>query len=220
MYITHLLKSFQPKTNKVVYKLSSASPQVQVTVPIITEVEDILMDDGTGTNVIFDPEPDRLKELVRVITHLGQQMTTMIWKMDKLEQQNEYLMKEMRRLKKGGKSEDLPPRKEVEKPVDYDQESLDEDVFRPNEPETRGRKKLVKVKKVAPPPPPLSSSSEDVDGLEDMPRFPLQTLDDVDQVIEMMKDPQHMEALVRTHVNIVKLIEDLMISNLNSRKRN
>lgn len=201
------------------YKLSSASPQVQVTVPITPEVDDILMDD-TGANVIFDPEPDRLKELVRVITHLGQQMTTMIWKMDKLEQQNEYLLKEMRRLKKGGKSEDLPPRKEVEKKVDYQLESLDEDVFRPNEPETRGRKKIVKVKKVAPPPPPESSSSEDVDGLEDMPDFPLKTLADVDQVIEMMKDPQHMEALVRTYVNIVKLIEDLMIDNLNSRKRN
>lgn len=108
----------------------------------------------------------------------------MVWKMeklDKLEKQNEYLLKEMRRLKKGGR------RKRYE-----DSELSSADEGDPNAPK---RSTSSTKRKRSHSSDYLMSSSEE-DEQEQLANWPLKTFEEVDQVAEKMKDPVYYAALV------------------------
>lgn len=116
---------------------------------------------------------------------MGQQMTHMVWKMeklDKLEKQNEYLLKEMRRLKKGGR------RRRYE---ESEMSSADEgDPNAPKRPKSSTKRKRSHSSDY------LMSSSEEDEQEEQLANWPLKTYEEVDQVSEKMKDPVYHAALV------------------------
>lgn len=103
-------------------------------------------------------------------------------KLDKLEKQNEYLLKEMRRLKKGGR------RKRYE-----DSELSSADEGDPNAPK---RSTSSTKRKRSHSSDYLMSSSEEDEQEEKLANWPLKTFEEVDQVAEKMKDPVYYAALV------------------------
>lgn len=113
---------------------------------------------------------------------MGQQMTIMIRKMDKLEQQNEYLLKEMRRLKKGGSSQ-LRLQKRIE-----------------SESVSKWRKRKAEES------PESSSelSSTDSEAEQALANWPLNSLEEIDEVIEKMKKPEYYQTLVSVHTYVLK----------------
>lgn len=120
----------------------------------------------------------------------------MIWKMNKLEQQNEFLLQEICKLTNGT----ITPVPTVAGPVSEG----NEEVISVNPSPPKARKRKREKKKIQEPVWTSSEEERDEDDYEvvGLPDWPLKSLAEMDELIEKMKVPEYYEALVRKWFNI------------------
>lgn len=117
--------------------------------------------------------------------------------MNKLEQQNEFLLQEICKLTNGQIA--VTPVATDAKPISESQGKDTEEVIPANQSPPKARKRKREKKKIQE--PVWTSSEEEIyeDDYEvvGLPDWPLKSLAEMDEVIEKMKVPEYYEALVR-----------------------